>query len=71
MATVARTVKRLSTRDSGAVLDLLDGDRVANAFLRSELRLGALSGGGWWGVERGGRIAVGDPVELLEGGAED
>ncbi|TMD98243.1 MAG: GNAT family N-acetyltransferase [Chloroflexi bacterium] len=58
MATVARTVKRLSARDSGAVLDLLDGDRVANAFLRSELRLGALSGGGWWGVERGGRITA-------------
>jgi hypothetical protein len=49
MATVTRTVRRLSTRDSGAVLDLLDGDRVGNAYLRSELRLGALAAGGWWG----------------------
>src|SRR5579872_4734493 len=58
MATVARTVRRLSTRDSAAVLVLLDGDPVTNAFLRSELRLGALSGGGWWGVGRGGLISA-------------
>ncbi|HEX3604526.1 MAG TPA: GNAT family N-acetyltransferase [Candidatus Dormibacteraeota bacterium] len=58
MATVARTVRRLSSRDAGAVLDLLDGDQVANAFLRSELRLGALTGGAWWGVERRGLITA-------------
>jgi hypothetical protein len=58
MATLARTVRRLSTRDSAALLDLLDGEPVANAFLRSELRLGAISGGGWWGVERRGHISA-------------
>jgi GNAT superfamily N-acetyltransferase len=58
MATIARTVRRLSIRDSDAVLDLLDGDPVGNAFLRSELRLGALAGGGWWGVERRGLISA-------------
>jgi RimJ/RimL family protein N-acetyltransferase len=58
MATVARTARRLTTRDSGPILDLLDGDRVANAFLRSEVRLGSLAGGGWWGVERSGLISA-------------
>jgi len=57
MAAVARTVRRLSTRDAAAVLDLLDGDPVGNVFLRSELRLGALAGGSWWGVERRGPIS--------------
>ncbi|MDB5067336.1 MAG: family N-acetyltransferase [Chloroflexi bacterium] len=58
MATLARAVRRLSTRDSGPVLDLLDGDPVGNAFLRSELRLGALTGSGWWGVEHRGLITA-------------
>jgi ribosomal protein S18 acetylase RimI-like enzyme len=58
MATLARAVRRLSTRDAGPVLDLLDGDPVGNAFLRSELRLGALTGSGWWGVEHRGLITA-------------
>jgi uncharacterized protein len=58
MAAVTRTVRRLTTRDAEAVRDLLDTDPVGNVFLRSELRLGALSGGGWWGVERRGRVSA-------------
>jgi ribosomal protein S18 acetylase RimI-like enzyme len=58
MPALVRTVRRLSTRDAGPVLDLLDGDPVGNAFLRSELRLGALASGSWWGVERRGPISA-------------
>jgi uncharacterized protein len=58
MVAVARTVRRLSTRDAGAVLDLLDTDPIGNVFLRSEVRLGALAGGTWWGVEQRGRLTA-------------
>ncbi|HET9051874.1 MAG TPA: GNAT family N-acetyltransferase [Candidatus Dormibacteraeota bacterium] len=43
-------VRRLENADGPAVLRLLDGDPIQNVYLRSELRLGALRSGQWWGA---------------------
>ena len=61
------------TRRLAALLDTYDPDTQVQDL--SVLRRIASEFGGRMaldcGVERGGRIAVGDPVELLEGRAED
>ncbi len=49
-------VRRLDPGDAPAVGAALDADVVRNVFLRSELRLGSMRAGGWWGVEVGGRL---------------
>ncbi|HEY6379652.1 MAG TPA: GNAT family N-acetyltransferase [Candidatus Dormibacteraeota bacterium] len=49
-------VRRLDPGDAAAAAALLDVDVVRNAFLRSELRLGALRSGVWWGIETGGSL---------------
>jgi GNAT superfamily N-acetyltransferase len=49
-------VRRLDPRDAPAAAALLDVDVVRNAFLRSELRLGALRSGAWWGVDTGAEL---------------
>jgi RimJ/RimL family protein N-acetyltransferase len=47
---------RLTHYDAPALAELLDSDVLQNCYLRSELRLGALSSGQWWGVGGGGRL---------------
>jgi uncharacterized protein len=47
---------RLTSDDAAALSELLDQDVLQNVYLRSELRLGALSTGQWWGVGSGGRL---------------
>lgn len=47
---------RLDRRDVPALWELLDRDPIDNAYLRSELRLGNLEQGLWWGVTGGGDV---------------
>jgi len=47
---------RLDADDAPALSELLDADVLQNVYLRSELRLGALSTGQWWGVGTEGRL---------------
>ena len=47
---------RLGTDDAPALAELLDAEPLQNVYLRSELRLGALASGQWWGVGNGGRL---------------
>ena len=49
-------VRRLDPGDAAATAAALDVDVVRNVFLRSELRLGALRSGAWWGIEHGGTV---------------
>lgn len=59
-------VRRLDARDAGPVATLLDADPLVTVYLRSEVRLGALRTGRWWGWERpDGELAglvVGGPL---------
>lgn len=43
-------VRRLDPSDAAATQRLLDADLLRNVYLRSELRLGALRSGLWWGA---------------------
>jgi ribosomal protein S18 acetylase RimI-like enzyme len=57
-------VNRLVPADHAALLRLLDRDRVANVFMRSELRLTPTLLG-WWGLAAGGDLRaalMGGPV---------
>ena len=56
-------VRRLDAGDLAAACALLDDEPVLNVYLRSELRLGGLRSGTWWGVE-----AAGDLRGLVQGG---
>ena len=47
---------RLTTDDAAALLELLDHEPLQNVYLRSEVRLGALTTGQWWGVGGDGRL---------------
>ena len=47
---------RLSADDVAPLRALLDEDVLQNVYLRSELRLGAVASGQWWGVGGGGRL---------------
>ena len=58
-------VRRLDHADAPSVQALLDADPVENVYLRSELRLGALRSGLWWGATDSGApagIMVGGPL---------
>jgi ribosomal protein S18 acetylase RimI-like enzyme len=46
---------RLGPADTARLAGLLDRDRVANAYLRSELRRG-IAGGEWWGASDGSEL---------------
>jgi ribosomal protein S18 acetylase RimI-like enzyme len=48
---------RLGPAHAERLADLLDGDRVGNAYLRSELRLG-IDGGEWWGAFDGSELVA-------------
>src|SRR5438128_12523980 len=48
---------RLGPADAARLADLLDRDRVGNAFLRSELRLG-MDGSEWWGAFDGRELVA-------------
>jgi len=48
---------RLGPADAPRLAELLDRDRVGNAFLRSELRLG-MDGGEWWGAFDGRELVA-------------
>ena len=53
--------RRLDATDSTAVARALDADPVQNVYLRSEVRLGSLRTGAWWGLgddEDGGLRSV-------------
>lgn len=47
---------RLDVDDAASLSELLEADVLQNVFLRSELRMGALSSGQWWGVGSNGRL---------------
>jgi uncharacterized protein len=47
---------RLGVDDAASLSDLLDREPLQNVYLRSELRLGAITSGQWWGVGSGGRL---------------
>jgi GNAT superfamily N-acetyltransferase len=56
---------RLSPEDAPALQSLLDADPLQNVYLRSELRLGGLTRGQWWGVGAPGRLRaamIGGPL---------
>ncbi len=47
---------RLDADDAAALYELLGDDVLQNVYLRSEVRLGALNTGQWWGVGSRGRL---------------
>lgn len=53
---VTERVRRLDPGDAAATAAVLEVDVVRNVFLRSELRLGALRSGAWWGIEHEGAL---------------
>lgn len=55
--TVTERVRRLDQGDRAAVCMLLDSDHLQNCYLRSEVRLGALRTGTWWGVGADDRLS--------------
>jgi ribosomal protein S18 acetylase RimI-like enzyme len=58
-------VRRLDNGDGPSLQRLLDADPVKNAYLRSELRLGALRSGLWWAALEGREpcgVMVGGPL---------
>lgn len=57
--------RRLEPADSRAVVRALDADPVQNVYLRSEVRLGSLRTGAWWGLADGS----GELRSVMAGGA--
>jgi uncharacterized protein len=53
---ITSSLWRLSPDDTASVHVLLDGDVLQNVYLRSELRVGGLGSGQWWGVGEPGRL---------------
>lgn len=49
-------VRRLAPGDAAETAAVLEVDVVRNVFLRSELRLGALRSGAWWGIQHDGEL---------------
>jgi ribosomal protein S18 acetylase RimI-like enzyme len=47
---------RLGQEDTAALQRLLDEDPLQNVYLRSELRVGGVSTGQWWGLAADGRL---------------
>ena len=48
---ISTAPRRLTLDDGPAVRALLDADRLQNVYLRSELLLGGLASGQWWGID--------------------
>jgi uncharacterized protein len=56
MGMITTGLWRLSPDDAAPLFALLGQDPLQNVYLRSEVRLGALATGQWWGVGADGRL---------------
>ncbi len=53
---ITAALRRLTSDDAPALAALLDAEPLENVYLRSELRLGRLGSGQWWGLDGHGEI---------------